>query len=129
MDAGSGCVNCVHGIDERFCAICSKPRRAASPARTASAGVTLDEILAFLNDRHIRATYGAVGEVVGVIPRSLGALLGTRRPEASWIVNAADGLPTGYAQDECHPALFSKPDIIATGRELVMRLTVWRATR
>jgi hypothetical protein len=116
-------------MDERFCAICNKPRGPAASPRAAATAVTLDEILAFLNDRQIRATYGAVGEVVGVIPRALGALLGTRRPEASWIVNAADGLPTGYAQDECHPALFSQPDVIATGRELVMRLTVWRATR
>ena len=94
---------CVHGMDGRFCSICnrSQPR----PSRGSVGTASLSEILQFLNDQQVRATYGAVADVLGVIPRSLGALLGPRTPEASWIVSAATGLPTDYSQNETHPAL------------------------
>jgi hypothetical protein len=36
---------------------------------------SLDEILEFLNDEQVHATYAAVAEVLGVIPRSLGVRL------------------------------------------------------
>jgi len=68
---------CVHGLDRRFCALCNK--RELPGGKDAA---TLDEILAFLNDEQVRATYGAVAEVLGVIPRSMGARLGTKRPLA-----------------------------------------------
>jgi hypothetical protein len=93
------------------------------------ANATLSEIVEFLNDSQVRATYTAVGEVLGVVPRSVGALLGPRRPEASWVVNASTGMPTGYGQQEMHPALFHGGEIIATGREMALRLAVWRVSR
>jgi hypothetical protein len=77
----------------------------------------------FLNGEQVRATYGAVAEVLGVIPRSMGALLGPRRPEASWIVSAENGLPTDYSPDEWHPALLSNGDIITNGRTLILRMS------
>src|SRR6266850_2526713 len=46
----------------------------------------LAEILEFLNDEQVRATYGAVAEVLSVILRSMGARLGPHSHEASWIV-------------------------------------------
>ena len=119
-------MNCVHGIDDRFCAVCNRTRDVKP--RNAVGDVSLDEILQFLNHDNVRATYGAVAEVLGVIPRSLGVRLGARRPEASWIVNAANGLPTDYSEDEWHPALLSQPDIISSGRMLALRLSKWKST-
>ena len=118
-------MNCIHGIDDRFCAVCN--RTSDSKPRGALGDISLDEILHFLNHDKVRATYGAVAEVLGVIPRSVGARLGTRRPEASWIVSATTELPTDYSQDEWHPALLSQPDIISSGRMLALRLSKWKA--
>ena len=97
---------CVHGMDTRFCSICNRSQ-GPRPSRGSVGTASLSEILQFLNDQQIRATYGAVADVLGVIPRSLGALLGPHTPEASWIVNAATGLPTDYSQNETHPSLFA----------------------
>jgi hypothetical protein len=119
-------MNCAHGIDGRFCAVCNRTRDLT--ARSALGDVSLDEILQFLNHDKARATYGAVAEVLGVIPRSMGARLGTRRPEASWIVSAANGLPTDYSEDEWHPALLGQRDIISSGRMLALRLSKWKST-
>ena len=121
-------MNCVHGIDSRFCAVCNKASVAGRP-RSAIGSVTLAEILEFLSAVQVRATYGAVGEVIGVNPRSMGASLGGRSLDASWIVNAGTGLPTDYSQSEMHPSLQRKAEIISSGIELVMRLTAWRAPR
>ena len=120
-------MNCIHGIDARFCAACNRTKQ--SSAAGAIGRATLDEVLAFLNDEQIRATYGAVAEVVGVVPRALGTHLGPRRPDASWIVNADNGLPTDYDQTEWHPALLSRGEIIKSGRELILRLTIRRGRR
>jgi hypothetical protein len=97
--------------------------------RGALSSVTLPEILEFLNAEQVRATYGAVGGVIGVVPRALGAHLGTRTAEASWIVNGETGLPTDYTQNEMHPALLSKNEVISSGIELTMRLSAWKAKR
>jgi hypothetical protein len=118
-------MNCVHGLDSRFCAVCNRSRETKRPSK--SAGVpSLEEILRFLNHEQVRATYGAVAEALGVVPRSMSARLAPRRPEASWIVNAFNGLPTDYSEDEWHPTLLSRPDIITTGRALTLRLSAWR---
>ena len=117
-------MNCIHGLDARFCATCN--RQDKSKSRTAVGNTSLEEILTFLNDEQVRATYGAVAEVLGVIPRLMGTLLGPRRPEASWIVNAANGLPTDYDQTEWHPALLNRGEIITSGRALMLRITVRR---
>jgi hypothetical protein len=91
--------------------------------------LTLQEVLAFLNDQEVRATYGAVAEVVGGIPQSIGARLGRRRVAASWVVNASSGMPTGYERREMHPALIKRSEIIRSGTEQRKRLEIWRAAR
>ena len=116
---------CIHGMDRRFCAVCNNVGAGRRP-RGAIADTSIDEIVQFLNDEQVRATYGAVAEVLGVVPRSMRVLLGERRPEASWIVNATDGLPTGYRPDEMHHALFSRGDVISSGAQLALRLSVWK---
>ena len=119
-------MNCVHGIDSRFCAVCNKVEKAPR-SRKAVAAVSVEDILRFLNAEQVRATYGAVAEVLGVIPRSMGARLGPRRPEASWIVSGFNGFPTDYGEDEWHSALLSQAEIITSGRVLALRLAKWRA--
>lgn len=117
-------------MDSRFCSLCNKPTREGRRAPRGLLGdATLSEILQFLNQEQVRATYGAIAEVLGVSPRSMGALLGPRNAEASWIVNAATGLPTGYSQDETHPALLHTGDIITSGIALTLRLASWKASR
>src|SRR5262249_56728177 len=96
--------------------------------RRAIATPTLDDVLRFLNGAQVRATYGAVAQLVGVSPIALGARLGHRRPEASWIVSAENGLPTGYTQNEMHPELVRLSDIITSGTALAMRMAAWKPT-
>jgi hypothetical protein len=119
-------VRCVHGLDSRFCAVCNRTSKAGRP-RGAIGSVDLPEILRFLNEEQVRATYGAVGEALGVMPRAMGARLGPHTQERSWIVNADTGLPTDYSKEETHPSLFRCEDIISSGTELVMRMTAWKA--
>jgi len=121
-------VRCVHGMDSRFCAICNRSTGLRAP-RGSVGTASLSEILEFLNDQQIRATYGAVADVLGVIPLSMGALLGPRSPEASWIVSAETGLPTGYSRGEMHTELLRKNDVITSGIALTLRLTAWKARR
>jgi hypothetical protein len=126
-------LRCVHGLDSRFCSICNKPQTGGGGSRRRSSPVfadaNLDEIIRFLNDQRIRATYGAVAGVLGVVPRSLSAHLGARRPEVSWIVNAETGLPTDYNRQEIHPDLFSKAEIIRAGSELILRMAAWKSAK
>ncbi len=114
-------VKCIHGLDERFCAGCS-----AGGSNIARTNVT--EVLLCLDDLEVRATFGAVADSIDVIPQSMGELLGPRRPEASWVVSAADGRPTGYEQSEMHDDLF-RSDVISTSHELLKRIVAWRRTR
>lgn len=116
-------MNCLHGIDARFCAACNRSTR---PKANSASRVGLEEILAFLNHEQVRATYGAVAEVLGVSPRSMSAVPGPHRPEASWIVSAENGLPTDYDQTDWHPALLSRGEIITSGQALLLRMTIRR---
>ena len=75
-------------------------------------------ILATLNVQKVRATYGAVGELMGAHPKLVSQHLGTRRPEASWVVSKSTGMPTGYTDANCHRDLQSNPRIISTADEL-----------
>jgi hypothetical protein len=129
---------CKHGMDSRFCSLCSAARastrsRIRSDSRTSSTStVELQDIVRFLNEEQVRATYGAVAELVGGIARGIGARLTqlySRSPEASWVVSAESGLPTGYERNQRHPALLSKTEIISNGRELEQRLARWKRTR
>jgi hypothetical protein len=117
-------MNCIHGLDARFCAACNRSDK--SKARSAAGRTSLEEILVCLNGELVRATYGAVAELLGVNPRSMGILLGPRRPEASWIVSAENGLPADYDQAEWHPALLSRGEIITSARALLLRMTIRR---
>ena len=69
--------------------------------------MTLDQILDCLNRKRVRATYGAVGAVIGRPVRGVGSALGDRTRRASWVVNARTGRPTGYARSQLDPYLTS----------------------
>ena len=89
--------------------------------------LTVELILDCLNRERIRATYGAVGEVLGRPAQSVGGVLGGRTGRASWVVNAKTGEPTGYSAEEKHPDLRRTEQIIRTGEEL-RQLLQGRAT-
>jgi hypothetical protein len=128
---------CRHGMDRHLCSLCNTAsrtmRREKAEAEVARTGMyELPDIVLFLNQAQVRATYGAVAELVGGIARGLGARLTalySRSPETSWIVSAESGLPTGYAVNERHPALLNSTDIISSGRELEQRMARWRRSR
>lgn len=82
----------------------------------------LQKILDFLNRERTRATYGAVGEALGIPGRAVGSMLGERRPDGSWIVNAESGDPTGYEPHQKHPALYEESRVIKDGMELLRRM-------
>ena len=79
--------------------------------------MTIETILDYLNAVPVRATFGAVGEVLGVRPQAVSRLLGARRPEASWIVNGSTGEPTGYTAEQVDPRL-PGTHVIRSGDEL-----------
>lgn len=84
--------NCKHGMDSRFWSLCSRAAASQKPSRspkshlapvfdsTDAETVRLDDIVAYLNAVQIRATYGAVAQVVGGIAQSIGARLGGVAP-------------------------------------------------
>jgi len=88
---------------------------------------TIDQILEVLNRHRVRATYGAVGDVMRVPAQSVSRWLGKRRPEASWVVAKQTLLPTGYTDDELHPDLPGSR-VVTTGTEL-RKLLETRAVR
>lgn len=76
-------------------------------------------ILDYLNKVEERATYGAVADVLGVLPRSVGRqFLGEKRPYASWVVREDTGLPTDYTDEQLHSKLLSKKSIFKSGAVL-----------
>ena len=78
---------------------------------------SLDHILDLLERHRQRATYGAVGAVVGV--RAQFVMNGRPRdPRHSWVVNRLDGQPTGYTEEQKHPALTTRAAVISSGEEL-----------
>lgn len=67
--------------------------------------MTRDGIIARLNERKQRATYGAITGIVGGLPRGLMAHL-ERNPTNSWVVARSGprrGWPTGYNNNQIHP--------------------------
>ena len=74
----------------------------------------MDKIVAFLNAEHRRATYGAIGESLGLPAQTAGGMLGQRRAEASWIVSAETLEPTDYGAGDEHAALHERPEVIPT---------------
>ena len=86
-------------------------------------------ILAALNAQKVRATYGAVGELMGINPRLVSQHLGTRRPEASWVVSKTTGMPTGYLDANCHEDLQSNRQVISTAQELANLIEHWKMSK
>src|SRR5210317_1218589 len=80
--------------------------------------MTIEKALRALNEHKIRATYGAVGQYLRIPAIAVSNLLGARRPEASWVVSAASGRPTGYEPHECHRDLQWNSDILRSGEQL-----------
>ena len=136
---------CKYGLQRPFCSLCTRNATGPKPSRTLAtqsrrlahvvnnadaASIALGDVVAYLNAAQVRATYGAVAEVVGGIARSIGARLGGgagRRAEASWVVNAETEMPTGFLSEHRHPALTANPHIIRTGEELRRRVVKWKA--
>src|SRR5262245_4661837 len=87
------------------------------------------EILWFLNANQTRATYQAVADCIGGIAQGVSQKLGARRPEASCVVSAKNGYPTGYATHQMHPNLFRSRHVISSGLELLQLVSDWRISR
>lgn len=85
---------------------------------------TVELILTYLNETKTRCTYGAVADAIGVKARSVGQMLGSRRPEASWVVSLKTGEPTGYAENEKHPDLHRTSRIIQSAEVLRRNLDI-----
>lgn len=84
----------------------------------------LEEVLVALDRRHQRATYAAVGGVVGLPAQSV--MQGRQKAAInSWVVSKKTHLPTGYAAGDCHPKLNSNRYVIETAHEL----QAWLAAR
>ena len=94
------------------------PPEAAETETAQTDSVDVELILSCLNQEKIRCTYSAVGKVLGVDTKAVGALLGEKRPEASWVVSKAKHEPTGYAEDQKHPDLLANPEVIDSEDEL-----------
>src|SRR6516164_7190510 len=86
----------------------AKNHRIEQSVFSGNAGLSLDGIVAQLDAHKQRATYKAVAELVGVLPRGLMS----GRPKSfpnSWIVAGSSGSdskrgsPTGYTTNQIHP--------------------------
>ena len=96
--------------------------------------MVIDAIIACLNQKRIRCTYWAVGEVIGCTALEVQDHLqdwNTRRglpaphrdPQTSWVINAGTGEPTGYTDPQSkHPDLHRDRVILKTGSELLALL-------
>jgi hypothetical protein len=84
--------------------------------------ITLKQILNYLNDERIRATYGAVANVLGIVPQSVGQRLGDKTKRNSWVVNSETELPSGYVDDQIDELLETNPTVVRDGRELATRV-------
>ena len=78
---------------------------------------SLDEVLDQLDRYHQRATYGAVGKL---LDHPAAYLMGGRPRDKrhSWVVNQDTHLPTGYTEEQIHPALNSRAEVISDVDEL-----------
>jgi|SRR5579883_2949822 len=89
----------------------AKNRRIDESVFSGNAGMTLDGIIHRLEAHQQRATYKAVAELVGVLPRGL--MSGRpKTPKDSWVVagtsgsDSRRGFPTGYSVNQIHPACY-----------------------
>src|SRR5687767_14988959 len=75
--------------------------------------ISVDQVLNALDSARQRATYGAVAAVTRKSAQSLMAGR-PRNPHNSWIVSSSDSLPTGYVENEMHPELLKRTDVLST---------------
>lgn len=77
----------------------------------------LQSIVALLSKHSQRATYGAVGGLVGLPARSV--MSGQpKNKENSWVVSAKTKKPTGYLPGEMHPDLEANSTVISAPSDL-----------
>nr|AAS92966.1 hypothetical protein [uncultured bacterium] len=81
----------------------------------------LEDVVSRLARHSQRATYGAVGGVVGRIARSV--MSGQpKTPANSFVVSASSGEPTGYTQSERHTSLRARASVISSAAALAVWL-------
>lgn len=81
------------------------------------APLSLGIILRELDSAKQRATYGAVGGLLGRLPRSVMGRL-PKTPKHSWVVRADTLEPSGYSKAQMHPDLRRNAHVINTPAEL-----------
>ncbi len=81
------------------------------------APLSLGVILRELSSARQRATYGAVGGLLGRLPRSVMQGL-QRKPAYSWVVLSDTGEPSGYSPAQMDPALKENAHVIREPEEL-----------
>ena len=79
-------------------------------------------ILDYLNENLTRCSNNAAAKALGITAPELKKLLGTRRPETSWLVNASTGEPAGYSAEEKHDELYRVSRIIKSAEVLTRNL-------
>ncbi len=79
--------------------------------------ITLGLILKELNEAKQRATYGAVGKLVGQLPRSV-MQRRPKDPAHCWVVRSDTEEPSGYHSAQLDPALRRNPHVIRDADEL-----------
>lgn len=106
----------------------AKNRRIDESILSGKGGLSLAGIVDKLSAAKQRATYGAVAELVGVLPRGL--MTGrTKNARYSWVVagtneaGARDGWPTGYTLNQMDPECVAQiragsGNVIRSGQEL-----------
>jgi hypothetical protein len=77
-----------------------------------------ETVLGLLDQHHLRATYSAIGALLGVLPRSVMRGL-PREPRYSWVVAVESGRPSEYDEAQVHPDLEEHPEILTTMDQLL----------
>jgi hypothetical protein len=116
----------VYRAEQVFSCGDTAERSAAKPGSREARATRASEVIDCLSSTKTRATYSAVASVLGCDPAAAAQYLGTRRPAASWIVNAETGEPTGYTRAQIDPDLYKATAIIRTGRDLGELIRQWR---
>lgn len=79
-------------------------------------------IVDYINDAKTRCSNNAAAKALGITPQAFKKLLGERRPETSWFVNAGTGEPAGFTDAEKHPELYRTKRIITSAEVLTRNL-------
>lgn len=89
----------------------------------------LEKILDCLNSTCCRATYKAVGDIIGVFQRNVELELGDCCPRNCWVVNKETGQPSGYTASQMDPRFDRKSRLLTTARELRQFVENWEKGR